>query len=187
MSEPFIGEIRLMPYTFAPRSWTWCQGQTMPIQSNYALFAILGTTYGGDGHSTFALPNLTNRAPMHPGRGPGLTNRWLGERDGSNTLELVESQMPAHNHRLQGAKPTGTDLPPDNSVPNSNRMISGFTDGGLTTPKSAYVKNPDAAQFVNMATSTIGTAGQSQGHENRQPFLAVNFCIALDGMFPARS
>ena len=187
MSEPFIAEIRIMPYTFAPRNWGWCQGQTVPISSNYSLYALLGTTYGGDGRQNFALPNLQSRVPMHPGRGDGLTNRILGETGGKEAVTLNVQQIPAHTHRLQGTKGTGSDLPPDHSIPTPTRMITGFMDVETKARKSAYVKSPDPAQFTQMATSAMGTYGGSQPHENRQPFLAVNFCIALDGIFPARS
>jgi len=187
MSEPFIAEIRIMPYTFAPRDWSWCQGQLIPISSNTILYTLLGTTYGGDGRQTFGLPNLMGRAPMHPGRGPGLTYRTLGEHGGADEVTLNVQQIPAHKHLLQGAKGTGSDLPPDHSIPTANRMITGFGDAETKTPTSAYVKAPDSERFTQMASNAIGSYGNSQAHENRQPFLAVNFCIALNGIFPTRS
>ena len=187
MSEPFIAEIRIMPYTFAPRDWSWCQGQLIPIYSNTSLYALLGTTYGGDGYQTFGLPNLQSRVPMHPGRGPGLTYRELGETGGADGVTLNVQQIPAHTHRLQGTKGTGSDLPPDHSIPTATRMITGLMDAETQARKSAYVKEPNPEQFTQMATSAMGTYGGSQAHENRQPFLSVNFCIALNGIFPARS
>jgi len=187
MSEPFIAEIRIMPYTFAPRHWSWCQGQLMPIYSNTSLYALLGTTYGGDGYQTFGLPNLQSRVPMHPGRGPGLTYRKLGETGGADGVTLNIQQISAHTHRLQGTKGTGSDLPPDHSMPTPTRMITGFMDAETKAVKSAYVKIPDPVEYTQMGSRAMSIYGGSLPHENRQPFLAVNFCIALNGIFPERS
>lgn len=180
MSEPFIGEIRIMPYTFAPRHWAWCQGQIMQIASNTALYALIGTTYGGDGRVTFALPDLKARVPMHPGRGPGLTNRVLGEKTGTDTVALSADEMPSHNHKIQ----VSSLKKPKTNEPGSGRLPHMLTDN---RPKKAYVKSFDPDSSTSMADSCVSNTGSSQAHENRQPFLGVNFCIALDGVFPSRS
>ena len=170
MSEPFIAEIRAFGFNFAPRGWAFCTGALLPLSQNTALFSILGTTYGGDGRTTFGLPNLQARLPMHPGNGPGLTQRRLGESRGVNTVTLTESHMPTHGHTLR-AFPSA-----EASNPTASR--------GLGNAPMYQVPNADASP---MAAETIGMAGGGQPHDNRQPFLAVNFCIALTGEFPSRS
>jgi microcystin-dependent protein len=174
MSEPFIAEIRIFAGNFAPRSWAFCNGQLLPVSQNTALFSLIGTTYGGDGRTTTALPNLEGRAPMHAGRGPGLTDRRLGQRGGVETVTLTEAQMPNHNHTLRAV---GSD-PADVTTPTTNTSLA-FSSGGnafsLNTPNST------------MAEQMLPDAGGSQAHNNMQPYLAINFIIALQGLYPSRS
>jgi microcystin-dependent protein len=173
MSEPFIAEIRIFAGNFAPRSWAFCNGQLLPISQNTALFSLIGTTYGGDGRSTTALPNMAGRAPMHPGRGPGLTSRRLGERGGSETVTLAESQLPNHHHTMLAA----SNSPGTASTPSSTTAY-GFEFG----PQLYNTNTPD----VDMAFETLPTAGGSQSHNNMQPYLTMNFIIALQGLYPSR-
>jgi microcystin-dependent protein len=175
MSEPFIAEIRIFAGNFAPRSWAFCDGQLLPIAQNTALFSLIGTTYGGDGRTTTALPNLQGRAPMHPGRGPGLTARRLGERVGVETVTLTEAQIPSHNHTAR-ANTAGADAgPPDNTK-------SFARSGG----GQAYQANANA-NLVDLASQTLSTTGGGQAHTNVQPYLVLNFIIALQGLYPSRS
>ncbi len=169
MSEPFIAEIRIWANNFAPRGWAFCGGQLLPIAQNTALFSLVGTTYGGDGRTTFGLPNLSGRLPMHPGRGPGLTDRRLGQTAGAETASLTEAQMAAHSHPPQGFPTTEV------ANPTSTRGIGAAP---------LYV-TPGAV--VPMAADIVGDTGGNQTHSNLQPFLSLNFCIALTGLFPSRS
>jgi microcystin-dependent protein len=173
MSEPFIAEIRMFTYTFAPRSWAYCDGQLLPISQNTALFSLIGTTYGGDGQTTFALPNLQGRVPMHPGRGPGLTQRRLGESVGQPTVSLTESEIPAHTHRLRASQALGTSTSP------SGEYAAAY--GG----NRVYADEPQ--NLVQMSPAALQTSGAGNEHENRQPYLVVSFCIALQGLYPSRS
>ena len=172
MSEPFIAEIRIFAGNFAPRSWAFCDGQLLPISQNTALFSLIGTTYGGDGRTTTALPDLQGRAPMHPGRGPGLTSRRLGQRGGVETVSLTEAQMPNHTHTLIGGGVPGNDDDAQNNTPT------------LVVGGNAY---HTASTLVNMADQALPSTGGSQPHNNLQPFIAMNFIIALQGLFPSRS
>ncbi len=169
MSEPFIAEIRIFAGNFAPRGWAFCNGQLLPIAQNTALFALVGTTYGGDGRTTTALPDLEGRAPMHPGRGPGLADRRLGERAGTETVTLAETQIPSHTHQL-----IGTEEDVDASSPVGNYLAVG-NDLYSATGGSA------------LADASLPGTGGNQAHNNMQPYLAVNFIIALTGVFPSRS
>lgn len=175
MSEPFIAEIRIFAGNFAPRGWAFCDGQLLPISQNTALFSLIGTTYGGDGRSTTALPNLQGRAPMHPGRGPGLTARRLGERGGVETVTLTEAQMPNHGHTLNASMESATGNDPANQLPAGS-------SGRFTSPIFAADSNP----LVPMGDGSLAPAGGSQAHNNMQPFLAMNFIIALVGLYPSR-
>lgn len=170
MSEPFIAEMRIMPFNFAPRGWAFCDGALLPITNNTALFSIIGTTYGGDGRATMALPNLQGRAPMHPGRGPGLSARRLGEKAGSEQVRLSEAELPVHHHFLM-ADNEDSDLPDPVGNSLSNRP--------------AY--HQDDNSTVDMAPETVGSSGGGAAHDNMQPYLTLNFCIALQGLYPSRS
>lgn len=174
MSEPFIAEIRIFAGNFAPRSWAFCDGQLLPISQNTALFSLIGTTYGGDGRSTTALPNLKGRAPMHPGRGPGLTSRRLGQRGGVETVALSEAQMPNHTHTLRASDSRGRSGTPTNSA--------------LAEPRDGILyQNNTSANLGAMNDAALQNAGGSQTHNNMQPFIAMNFIIALQGLYPSRS
>ncbi|MAT41908.1 MAG: phage tail protein [Anaerolineaceae bacterium] len=171
MADPFIAEIRIFPFNFAPKGWAWCDGQLMPLSQNTALFSLLGTTYGGNGKSNFALPNLSGRAPMQPGQGPGLSLRDLGETSGSETVTLLESEIPAHNHAINVSQRAGVDRAPENN-------FLGMPDFPL------YV---DGGETVSMDGNAISTVGSDQPHNNMQPYLTLYFCIALQGIFPPRT
>jgi microcystin-dependent protein len=173
MADPFIAEIRIFPFNFPPTGWAFCSGQLLPLSQNTALFSLLGTTYGGDGKSTFALPDLEGSAAMHPGQGQGLTERFLGEMSGSESVTLLVSEMPLHTHSLLAA-PEISDV----QIPTADTTL-GRSGGG-----SAYLETP--ANLVLMAPQTLTPAGGSLPHNNMQPYLTLNFCIALQGVFPAR-
>lgn len=169
MTEPFLGEIKLLPYNFAPRGWAFCQGQILPIAQNTALFSLLGTTYGGNGQTTFALPDLRGRVPLSSGQGPGLALHDLGEVGGTENVTLTAGQMPAHNHALNVSNANATA-----SRPGGNRPSAG----------GSYTNASDGNQFAGNAVST---SGSSQPHANMQPYLSLNYCIALEGIFPSRN
>jgi microcystin-dependent protein len=174
--DPFVAEIRIFAGNFAPTGWALCNGQLMPISQNTALFSLLGTTYGGDGKSTFALPNLQGSAPMQQGQGPGLSLRDLGETSGEQNVTLLQSEMPAHSHNAQGS--TGS----NQTTPVNNAWASGAKLGG----GNLYVPtNPPS----NVQMSPLGTsiAGSSLPHNNMMPYLCLTFIIALQGVFPPRS
>lgn len=172
MSEPFVAEIRIFAGNFAPRGWAFCNGQLLPVSQNTALFSLIGTTYGGDGRSTTALPNLQGRAPMHPGRGPGLTSRRLGQRGGVETVTLTEAQMPNHNHSVMASSTRAENPSP--------------VDANLARSERGQIYNNSATNLVNFAEQAIGSAGGSQSHNNMQPFLTLNYIIALVGLYPSR-
>ncbi len=171
---PFIGEIRSFGFNFAPRSWATCEGQLLPIVQNTALFSILGTTYGGDGRTTFALPDLRGRMPRHSGQGPGLADISLGEVSGTERVTLLQSEMPAHAHGVTAS----ADLAADASA--AGKVLGAKGRGGVDV--YAPAGNP-----VALAPGAVGTAGSSQPHENMQPSLTINYCIALFGIFPSRN
>lgn len=176
MSEPFVAEIRIFAGNFAPVGWAFCDGQLLPISQNTALFALIGTTYGGDGQTTTALPNMQGRAPMHPGRGPGLTERRLGQRGGTEMVALAEAQMPNHTHAMRAAPD-----PADLRVPNNMRAFARAQDLYLDATNTP---NPNV---VNMADQALPSAGGSQSHNNLQPYITLNYIIALVGIFPSPS
>ncbi|HEX2052536.1 MAG TPA: tail fiber protein [Actinomycetota bacterium] len=169
MSEPFLAEIRMMSFNFAPKGWAMCNGQMLPINQNQALFALLGTTYGGNGQTTFALPNLVGRMPIHAGAGHAQ-----GEAAGETAHTLTNSEMPQHIHAVQGTS-NSTD-PNGTNVPVGNLLAAG--------PSEIYA---GPASPVALTPSTLTNAGGTQPHENRAPYLALNFCIALQGLFPSRN
>jgi len=173
MADPFVAEIRIFPFNFPPKGWAFCQGQILPISQNTALFSLLGTTYGGDGKSTFALPDLQGNVPMHPGQGPGLSLHDLGEVGGSTTVTLLESEIPSHSHPWL-ASPDDGDL----KAPSSNRCLARSIGGSAWAP---------ASSLVPMAFQALTPTGGSLPHNNMQPYLTLNFCIALQGVFPPRT
>ncbi len=181
--EGFLGEIRMFAGNFAPRSWALCQGQLLPISQNSALFSILGTTYGGDGRTTFALPDLRGRAPVSQGRGPGLSDYRLGQRGGVENVTLNALQIPSHTHVLSGGVKVGV---------NTNTATG--TDGGGATLGSAGANiyngsPPEDGEDLNGVSNNfqIQNTGGNQSHENRMPWLAVNYIIAIQGTYPSRS
>ena len=169
MADPFVAEIRIFPFNFAPKGWAWCDGQLMPLSQNTALFSLLGTTYGGDGKSNFALPDLQGRVPMHPGQGPGLSLHDLGESGGSETVTLLESEIPAHSHQARGIGAVGNQPLPENNT----------WGRSVTNP---YVDSKTG----QMSPYSIAPSGGDQPHNNMQPYLTFYFCIALQGVFPPR-
>ena len=173
MSDKFVAEIRIFPFNFAPTGWAFCNGQLMPISQNTALFSLLGTTYGGDGKSTFALPDLQGSSPMQQGQGPGLSLRDLGELSGEQSVTLLVSEMPAHTHNVNAG------ATPNQLTPVNNVWASGQKGFG-----SFYVPPPANAPMSVTATSI---AGGSLPHNNMMPYLTLNFCIALQGIFPPRT
>ena len=173
MSDPFIGEIRMFAGNFAPRGWAFCWGQLQSISENDALFTLLGTTYGGDGQTTFALPDLRGRIPVGQGQGPALTNRIIGQQYGAEEVVLLSSQMPGHTHALVASGTAATASSPAGAVvaaqPNDLVFIGGVTP------------------TVLMRTDLVAPDGGSQPHDNMAPYLCLNFIIALFGIFPSRS
>jgi microcystin-dependent protein len=175
MSDPFVAEIRIFPFNFAPKGWAFCQGQILPLSQNTALFSLLGTTYGGDGKSNFALPNLQGRVPMHPGQGPGLSLHDLGETGGSETVTILQSEMPQHVH-----------------VINSD---DGRISGQISNPIGALLSKSSGASPYNtggnanqgLAAAMVSPIGGNQPHNNLQPYLTLNYCIALQGVYPPRT
>ena len=175
MTNPFVAEIRIFPFNFPPTGWAFCNGQILPISQNTALFSLLGTTYGGDGKSNFALPNMQGRSPMQPGQGPGLSLHDLGEEGGETTVTLLTSEIPSHSHSLMASAAGGLVNAPSPSV--AIARSEGAT---------AYQTNT-SQNLVQMSPNTIAPAGGNQPHNNLMPYLTLNFCIALQGIYPPRS
>jgi microcystin-dependent protein len=173
MASPFVAEIRIFGFNFAPKGWAFCNGQLLPLSQNTALFSLLGTTYGGDGKSTFALPNLQGSAPMQQGQGAGLSLRDLGETGGEQNVTLLQVEMPTHSHTAQGYPSAGGQGPTNNTWSDANQR-------GI----SAYA--PSSAQNVLMNPLALSVTGSSFPHNNMMPYLVLNFCIALQGVFPPR-
>lgn len=172
--DPFVAEIRIFPFNFAPKGWAWCDGQLLPLSQNTALFSLLGTTYGGNGKSNFALPNLQGRAPMHPGQGPGLSLHDLGEAGGAETVSLLESEIPSHSHALAAYNGTG-----DHPAPGPSASFARVDNDNL------YQQNT-TSNLVSMSAQALSPGGGDQPHNNMQPYLTLYFCIALQGVFPPR-
>lgn len=172
MADPFVAEIRIFPFNFAPRGWAWCDGQLLPLSQNTALFSLLGTTYGGNGKSNFALPDLQGRVPMHPGQGPGLSLHDLGETGGSETETLLESEIPSHSHAMRASYADGISQSPVNELLATGINISQYAPPGALTA---------------LSPNTLAPAGGDQPHNNMMPFLTFYFCIALQGVFPPRT
>lgn len=173
MPDPYLGEIKTFAGNFAPAGWALCQGQLLSIAENDALFSLIGTTYGGDGVSTFALPSLASRIPLHQGTGPGLSPKVTGELGGSETVTLTTGQLAAHNHTAVCSNTTGNSASPINSY--------WSTDPGSNT--GAY----STASSSTMAATAIGNTGGGQPHNNVQPYLVINYIIALEGIYPSRN
>jgi microcystin-dependent protein len=176
VSSPFVGEIRAVPFNFAPSGWAFCNGQLMPISQNTALFSLLGTYYGGDGKSTFALPDLQGSAPLQAGQGQGLTLRDLGESGGEPSVTLLQSETPIHTHTLQAYNSGGDQNSPTNFL--------------LAVPSTGRSRVATYSSYSNttwMSFNALSTSGSSYPHDNMPPYLVVNFIIALQGVFPPRS
>lgn len=174
MSEPFVGEIRMFAGNFAPRSWAFCDGQLLAVSQNDALFSLFGTIYGGDGRTTFGLPDMRGRLPMHAGTGPGLSQRRLGAKTGQENVTLTSNQLPSHNHN----------------------MTANSAAGDSSTPSGSFAKDATSSNlYINALTSTttsmnpnmVKDTGGSRAHTNLMPFLCVNFIVALFGIYPSRS
>jgi microcystin-dependent protein len=174
MADPFVAEIRIYPFNFAPKGWAFCDGQILPLSQNTALFSLLGTTYGGDGKSNFALPNMQGNAPMHPGQGPGLSLHDLGETGGSDTVTLLQSEMPAHSHNLGASVRDGTVRSP------GGQLVAKGVGVNMYAPAAS-------APLVQFSTNVVTPAGGDQPHNNLMPYLTLNFCIAMQGVFPPRT
>jgi microcystin-dependent protein len=176
MSDPFVAEIRIFPFNFPPKGWAFCDGQLLPLSQNTALFSLLGTTYGGNGQSTFALPDLQGSAPMHPGQGPGLSLHDLGEQSGVETVTLLTSEIPIHAHTVGRAL---------DQIGNSTTPVSSIWAQAGTVRAAVNSYNPGPPTGA-MKSDVIQPTGSSFPHNNMQPYLTLNFCIALQGVFPAR-
>ena len=171
MSEPFVGEIKMFAGNFAPRSWAFCDGQLLAISQNDALFSLLGTIYGGDGRTTFGLPDMRGRVPIHMGGGPGLTPRPIGQKPGQENVTLTTNQIPSHPHQMRATDEAGDTTDPTGQVQ------------AQTTDDAYSASSPD----TNMAAAAISASGGTQSHTNIQPFLCINFIIALFGIYPSRN
>jgi microcystin-dependent protein len=176
MADPFVAEIRMFGFNFPPTGWAYCNGQLLPISQNTALFSLLGTTYGGDGKSTFALPNLQDSAALQPGQGQGLSNRFLGEMSGEQFVTLLISEIPIHTHTANAVAAGGTANPTNLTwaPANAQKLAANF-----------YATGPGTGPL--MSPLALAITGGSLPHNNMMPYLTLNFCIALQGVFPARS
>lgn len=170
MSEPFLAEVRMVGFNFAPRGWAFLDGQILPINQNQSLYSILGTTYGGDGRTSFALPDLRGRTPLHVGDGHGL-----GQKSGAETVTLTAAEIGAHTHAVKASSATGNQTTP-----------TGHLLATEVAPDAAY-RDPEAANATALRSGTLTNAGGGQAHNNMQPFVVLNFCIALQGLFPSRN
>jgi microcystin-dependent protein len=175
MSDPFVAEIRVVGFNFAPTGWAQCDGQLLPISQNTALFSLLGTFYGGDGKSTFALPDIQGQVVIHPGQGPGLSEYFIGQQGGSETTTLLQSEMPLHAHGAQGSIDDG-----QFQAPAPDRALA------VSSPGFAYQSNT-TQNLTQMNPQALGIAGSSLPHNNLQPYLVLNFIIAMQGVFPPRT
>ena len=170
MSEPFVGEIRMFAGNFAPRGWAYCEGQLLAVSQNDALFSLFGTIYGGDGRTTFGLPDLRGRIPIHAGQGPGLSDRRLGAKAGSETVTVSVNQLPSHTHPVQFDSVAGNETNPADALPAASPSIRNYRP---------------AAQNVDMSTNSVTSVGGSQSHTNLMPYLCVHFIVALFGIYPS--
>ncbi len=184
MPDPYIGEIRMVGFTYAPEHWANCDGQLLPIAQHQSLYALLGTTYGGDGRNTFALPDLRGRVPIHVGTGPGLTPRMLGQKSGAERVPLATAQMPAHNHAATAETTINVHKAGGNQTSPENHVLAAASRETIYSDL-----DPDATLNVQAGattTVTVDNAGGGQSHENMQPWLCIRFIIALEGVFPPR-
>lgn len=171
MINPFLGTVNLFAGNFAPRGWAIASGQILPIAQNTALFALLGTTYGGNGQTTFALPDLRGRAPIHFGQGPGLPNIDIGEVSGTETVSLIASEMPSHNHTMNVSSAKGNTVNPNNNYLAATPAFIQYSSGPANTTTAAITN----------------FSGNGQPHNNMQPYIVMNYCVALEGLFPSRN
>ena len=174
MSEPFLAEVRIVGFNFAPRGWAFCDGQILPINQNQSLYSLLGTTYGGDGRTSFALPDLRGRTPIHVGRSNGGAEHLLGQKSGEETHTIAANEMPQHQHTIHGTSSTADQIDPTGRFP------------AQTPTPVANLYRTDGAT-TSLASTALLNVGGGQAHENMQPFLSLNFCIALQGLFPSRN
>lgn len=181
MSSPFVAEIRMFGCNFAPTGWAQCNGQLLPLSQNTALFSLLGTYYGGDGKSTFALPNLQESLATHQGQGPGLQEWFLGQYQGSETVTLLQTEMPAHNHAFVAKTGAGNSISPSGALLGTGSWQSGTSFGQITSYST------DTASLSQMNPLTLGVAGSDFPHNNLMPYCVVEYCIALQGVFPPRT
>lgn len=172
MSEPFVGEIRMFAGNFAPRGWAFCDGQLLAVSQNDALFSLFGTTYGGDGRTTFGLPDMRGRLPIHAGQGPGLSQRRLGSRGGAEKETLTQNELPSHSHTVNAVSTPATE-----TSPGANETLA------QSVGYDAYVPNQSVA---TMSSQNVSSVGGSRSHQNEMPFLCVNFIVALFGIYPSR-
>jgi microcystin-dependent protein len=175
MADPFVAEIRIFPFNFAPKGWAFCDGQLLPISQNTALFSLLGTYYGGDGKSTFALPDLQGSVPVHAGQGKGLSEYFLGQQSGSETITLLTTEIPIHTHFQKATTEDGT----------QGTLTPGITLA--SSPGGAIYQKNTSANLTQMNFQALSIAGSSFPHNNMMPYLTLNFCIALQGVFPPRT
>ena len=173
MSEPFLAEVRIVGFNFAPRGWAFCDGQILPINQNQSLYSLLGTTYGGDGRTSFALPDLRGRAPMHVGSSNGAAH-LLGQKSGEETHLLSAAEMPQHDHAMYGSTNTANSINPEGNLPAQTPLPVG----------NLYRSDTVNDKFASAALANVGGG---QAHNNMMPYLAINFCIALQGLFPSRN
>ncbi len=176
MSEPFLAEVRMVGFNFAPRGWAFCDGQILPINQNQSLYSLLGTTYGGDGRTSFALPDLRGRTPIHVGRSNGGADHREGQKSGEETHTLAANEMPQHSHVLEAVNESADATNP------ANHFLA-RPSSGVGTVYSATTTTPNA----NLNSGAVTSVGGGQAHENMQPYLTLNFCIALQGLFPSRN
>lgn len=175
MSEPFLAEVRIVGFNYAPRGWAFCDGQILPINQNQSLYSLLGTTYGGDGRTSFALPDLRGRVPIHVGQSNGGAIHQLGQKGGEEAHTLSTAEMPQHDHQLDG------------SSSNADSPIATNQILAATPAADIYVQGTGTNALQNMSAASVANTGGGQAHENMQPFLVLNYCIALQGLFPSRN
>ena len=176
MSEPFLAQVNIVGFNFAPRGWATCDGQILPINQNQSLYSLLGTTYGGDGRTTFGLPDLRGRTPIHEGNGQGLSNRQLGSKSGEENHVLLTSEIPSHSHGMIASNNTANQPGPGGNLLAASPAAVGARYSGTTTNLNQ-----------NLAATAVANGGANQGHDNMQPFLTLNYLIALQGLFPSRN